>query len=71
MDKRIEKTKLAIKNAFMELRAKKPLEKITVKELTDNGWETVNTYYPKSIEDAIDYITTFDYYDENRERKIK
>lgn len=31
MDKRIEKTKLAIKNAFMELRAKKPLEKSQLK----------------------------------------
>ena len=33
MDIRIEKTEKAIKNAFLELRAKKPLEKITVKEL--------------------------------------
>lgn len=31
MDKRIEKTKLAIKNAFMELRAKKTLEKSQLK----------------------------------------
>ena len=33
MDLRIEKTERAIKNAFIELRAIKPLEKITVKEL--------------------------------------
>lgn len=33
MDLRIEKTEKAIKNAFIELRARKPLEKITVKEL--------------------------------------
>ena len=33
MDIRMEKTEKAIKNAFMELRSKKPLEKITVKEL--------------------------------------
>ena len=31
MDIRMEKTEKAIKNAFMELRSKKPLEKITVK----------------------------------------
>ena len=33
MDLRIEKTEKAIKNAFMELRSKKPLEKISVREL--------------------------------------
>ena len=33
MDLRIEKTKKSIRNAFIELRTKKPLEKITVKEL--------------------------------------
>ena len=32
MDIRIEKTERAIRNAFLELRAAKPLEKITVKE---------------------------------------
>ena len=32
-DLRVEKTERAIRNAFIELRAKKPLEKITVKEL--------------------------------------
>ena len=31
MDLRVKKTETAIKNAFLELRAKKPLEKITVK----------------------------------------
>ena len=35
MDIRIEKTEKAIRNAFLELRAAKPLEKITVKELVD------------------------------------
>lgn len=34
MDLRIEKTKCAIRNAFLQLRSKKPLEKITVKELS-------------------------------------
>lgn len=33
MDLRVEKTKCAIRNAFLQLRSKKPLEKITVKEL--------------------------------------
>lgn len=33
MDLRIEKTKCAIRNAFLQLRSRKPLEKITVKEL--------------------------------------
>lgn len=34
MDLRIEKTKCAIRNAFLQLRSKKPLEKITIKELS-------------------------------------
>lgn len=33
MDLRIEKTTCAIRNAFLQLRSQKPLEKITVKEL--------------------------------------
>lgn len=33
MDLRIEKTRCAIRNAFLQLRVRKPLEKITVKEL--------------------------------------
>ena len=32
MDLRIEKTERGIKNAFIELRSRKPLEKITVKD---------------------------------------
>ena len=35
MDYRIEKTKRSIYNAFIELRARKPLEKLTVKELCE------------------------------------
>ncbi len=34
MDLRITKTRTAVKNAFLELRAEKPVEKITVKELS-------------------------------------
>ena len=37
LDIRIEKTERAIKQAFMELRAEKPLEKIRVKELCDRA----------------------------------
>ena len=33
MDLRTEKTENAIKNAFIQLRAKKALEKVTIKEL--------------------------------------
>ena len=45
MDKRIEKTKLAIKNAFIELRTKKALEKITVKELCELAYINKSTFY--------------------------
>ena len=45
MDKRIEKTEKAIKQAFLELRAKKPLEKISVKELCENAYINKSTFY--------------------------
>ena len=45
MDIRIEKTEKAIKNAFLELRAKKPLEKITVKELCALACINKSTFY--------------------------
>lgn len=45
MDKRIEKTQKAIKEAFMDLRAKKPLEKISVKELCDIAYINKSTFY--------------------------
>ena len=35
MDLRIKKTKNNIHNAFLQLRAKKPLERISVKELCE------------------------------------
>ena len=35
MDLRIEKTERGIKNAFIALRSKKPLEKVTVRELCE------------------------------------
>ncbi len=45
MDIRIEKTEKAIKNAYMELRAKKPLEKITIKELCGLACINKSTFY--------------------------
>ena len=45
MDIRIEKTEKAIKNAFLELRAKKPLEMITVKELCALACINKSTFY--------------------------
>ena len=45
MDLRIEKTEQAIKNAFIELRAGKPLEKITVKELCELALINKSTFY--------------------------
>ena len=60
MDKRIEKTKRAIKNAFMELRAKKSLEKITVKELCELAYINKSTFYSHyedihALSDALEY----------------
>ncbi len=45
MDKRKQKTQRAIKNAFLELRAKMPLERITVKELSDLAEISKATFY--------------------------
>ena len=45
LDIRIEKTERAIKQAFMELRAEKPLEKIRVKKLYDRACINKSTFY--------------------------
>lgn len=45
MDLRIEKTRQAITNTFIELRSKKPLEKITVKELCEKARINKSTFY--------------------------
>lgn len=45
MDLRIKKTRAALKEAFLTLRAKKPLEKITIKELTELANINKATYY--------------------------
>ena len=45
MDLRIQRTKRNIFNAFIELRAKKPLEKITITELADLAFINKATFY--------------------------
>ncbi len=45
MDLRIEKTKCAIRNAFLQLRSRKPLEKITVRELSSLANINKATFY--------------------------
>lgn len=45
MDLRIIKTKKAIINAFLSLRAKRPLEKITVRELCQMAQVNKSTFY--------------------------
>ena len=45
MDLRTERTKRSIINAFLELRSKKPLEKITVKELSELAFINKATFY--------------------------
>ena len=62
MDLRIEKTRASIKNAFLQLRSKKPLEKITIKELSELA----------KINKATFYLHYSDIYDlsENLERQV-
>lgn len=45
MDIRIEKTNRAIRETFLRLRARKPLEKITVKELCQEAQINKSTFY--------------------------
>ncbi len=45
MDIRKERTKRSIYNAFIELRSKKPLEKLTVKELCEKAEINKSTFY--------------------------
>ncbi|MCM1506425.1 MAG: TetR/AcrR family transcriptional regulator [Ruminococcus flavefaciens] len=45
MDLRVEKTKRSIINAFLNLRSRKPLEKITVKELAEMAQINKATFY--------------------------
>lgn len=45
MDLRTERTKRSISNAFLELRKQKPIEKITVKELSELAFINKATFY--------------------------
>lgn len=45
MDLRVQRTRRSIINAFLELRAQKPLEKITVKELSEKAFINKATFY--------------------------
>ena len=45
MDRRVERTRAAIADAFLELRAAKPLEKISVKELCERADVNKSTFY--------------------------
>ena len=45
MDLRVKKTRTSIINAFIQLRSKKPLEKITVKELAELAMINKATFY--------------------------
>ena len=45
MDLRVEKTRKSIVNAFIALRAKKPIEKITIKELCQEALINKSTFY--------------------------
>ncbi len=58
MDLREKKTKRSIYNAFMELRAKRPLERITIKELTELAEISKATFYLhyKDIYDLSDQL---------------
>ena len=45
MDLRVEKTRRSIINGFLELRARKPLEKIRVRELCEKAQINKSTFY--------------------------
>ena len=55
MDKRIEKTKHMIKTTMLELMKKKPVNKITVKEICENAYTSRITFYTY-YEDKYDLI---------------
>ncbi|MDO4337142.1 MAG: TetR/AcrR family transcriptional regulator [Eubacteriales bacterium] len=59
MDLRVVRTKRSIINAFIELRAKKPLEKITVKELADLAFINKATFY-QHYQDIYDLAETLE-----------
>lgn len=58
MDLRVQKTRNSIFSAFIELRASKPLEKITIKELSEKANISKQTFYLhfKDIYDLSEYL---------------
>ncbi|MBQ8412836.1 MAG: TetR/AcrR family transcriptional regulator [Lachnospiraceae bacterium] len=58
MDTRVQKTRQNLFNAFLKLRSEQPLEKITIKELTDTAGISKQTFYLhyKDIFDLADSI---------------
>ncbi len=64
MDIRIRKTRRSIINAFLELRAYQPLEKITVKELCEKAEINKSTFYKH-------YTDVFDLSDQLETETIK
>ncbi len=60
MDLRIEKTRKTIINTFIELRARKPIEKITIKELCEKAMINISTFYShyRDIYELSDAIET-------------
>ena len=53
MDLRIQRTRKNIRDAFIELRSRKPIEKITVKELAEAAFINKATFY-QHYEDLYD-----------------
>ena len=62
MDLRIQKTKAAIKESFLELRRNKPIEKITVTELSRLAGINKATFY-------LHYSDIYSLADEMEDRK--
>lgn len=58
MDRRIQRTRNSLFSAFIELRAVKPVEKITVKELTEKSNISKQTFYLhfQDIYDLSEYL---------------
>lgn len=58
MDRRIQRTRNSLFSAFIELRAVKPIEKITVKELTEKANISKQTFYLhfQDIYDLSEYL---------------
>ncbi|MCB6415955.1 TetR/AcrR family transcriptional regulator [Dorea acetigenes] len=60
MDLRVKRTRINITNAFIELRSRKPIEKITIKELSELAFINKATFYQhyKDIYDLSETLET-------------